>query len=533
MILGRTPVGTLSLGELEARDKQGVDDLLAIVFETADKNKIYTATFDYYDRQAGQVFTKRLASEEYVTLPSDPVSNAYFSGLLVQPLQIRQSVADNDRAAGRGAPCNGTITIMNVDGELDTFTRDASVGGRAIEIKAVDVGRPFADATTVFKGVITAMEFDTESIEFRISCRSALLDTPINDDHRFLGTGDGEGGSDLEGKVKPAGLGPCFGVQPPYLGLVGGKHSYLLSGGAALPIEGSVEVFDKGVALVEVGSAPTSGQFSVDTTTGILTLGAAAEFLTVNFTGYVPRGKNAANAIETLLVDFGGLTAEEVDQQSFATFGSDQNADVGKWFGTDESTVNDGITLFLRGTTGFGALDRTGVYVVGQLKAPSGGIRAVFDESNIISIRRDPGPKALNPPAFRHNVGYQLNETPTKDVATGASETQRAFMFEQYREETDKNDNLKVVHLNSKPFFTPALFALSAAAQAEATRLVALFDGALNIYSVRTSSLILELSIGQQVRINVPRLDLIDATATILGVVLDVKSAITDLVVFA
>ena len=540
-ILGLTAFAdTLSLTEFRPGDIEAVFDPLAIVFEAADQNLIYLATINYYDISGAEAAIVRLGSEDFVTQPSDDPAHTFFRGVIQQPLNIRQTVADNVRAAGRGAPCTGTISFVNIDGVLDDVLVPNAVNGREIVVERLDQGKPYAEAQTLFKGIIQAMDFDTDQITLTVSCKNVLLDTPLNDDNRFDGTGGIEGGNDLKDKVKPMALGYTFGVAPLFVGLIDGLPTYMVSGGDALPIQDVKEVFDSGIRLTQVASSPTSGEYSIDTNTGALTLGAnPAGTVTCNIEGYVSSvdgefKSSAADIIETMLIEFAGFGEDEINATDFSTLNSDQNAPIGLWFGASPVSINQAISRVLESVTGYGALDREGVFRVGQLKEPGGAIRAVFDESNTLQFSRvRPQPEALNPPSFRHNVGYQFNHTPITDVASATPEDQRSFMEEAYREASDENLTLQTIHTASEPFFTAGLFRNLTDAAAEAARLLDLFDGDFQVYRIRTRSLILELAVGQNVRVNFPRFGLSDANATILGLNLDVQNSFTDIVVFA
>ena len=89
----------------------------------------------------------------------------------------------------------------------------------------------------------------------------------------LVGAGGADGGADLSGKDIPAAFGHVFGVPAIYLGTIGARHSYMVSGGRALPIAGIDSVYDRGELIPQVAFPPSTGQCSIDLATGIVTLG--------------------------------------------------------------------------------------------------------------------------------------------------------------------------------------------------------------------------------------------------------------------
>lgn len=471
-----------------------------------------------------------MASETYVSLPGDTDANRHYRGILDQPLRLNRSVIGPDTPAGRFGFATGELEALNGDGFLDALLGSAGFDGRQIVVKAVARGTSLDQARTVFQSVMALVSADLDVARFDLRSRDFLLRQSLQSE-RFTGAGGAEGGDDLKDKLKPAAFGAPKGVTPVYLGLIGGKHSYMVSGGDVLPIADVPAFYDKGEALTKVGSAPVAGEYSVDTATGIVTIGGTVPSLpTCNIDGYAPDGdfKQSTADIVLEVLDLAGLSNTRIDFTSFSNLNSDQPAPVELWIGTAETSALRVVATLLRGVTAWGDFNRLDSFAVGQLKEPSSVIRAVFDATNLLDIERLTPPAVMNPPAWRHEVAYGFNYTVSADVSILATEDQRSFMAEPWRIAAASNGAIAVKHVGSQTFFTPGRFVAEADAQTEATRLSLLYENKA-IYRLSTMDVAPELDIGQSVQVTAPRFGLERRRATILAQSIDLRSGEVDL----
>lgn len=491
---------------------------------------------------SGIVGTERLyfSSHGYLSRPTDAEPNRYYPPAAVQPLLLRRSVVGGDTPVGSFGPGFAEIEILNADGALDQTLARAGFAGHPVAVKAVaraaGVPQPLDGAQILFRGVTERVTQDLDRVRLGAATLGLQLDSPL-EDGSFAGTGGLEGGADLAGKRYPTALGFAAGISPPYLGVVGGLHAYRVAGGDGLPIQDVPAFYDKGEALAKVGGAPGSGEYSVDTATGLVQIGgaSAATFPTCDVEGYAPGGsfkQTTADIIQAVIEDFGQATGIVLDGYALAVMNADQPAIVGAWYGPDNTaTRGQAIAEFLRGAMAWGGVDRQGVFDLGVLKAPSGAVRMILDQGNVFEAVPVPGPAIVNPPPWRVEVGYGFNPSVTSDVSPAAGDAQRQFMAERWRLGVAAKPAVKARHLSSETFFVPGLFKSKADAEALAARLLSLFETA-RVVTLRTGMTSPQLDIGQPVEIRLPRFNLDGRIGTILGYAVNVAAGTTDLEVF-
>lgn len=480
--------------------------------------------------------TVYLATHDYVSLPGDASANRYHAGR-VSALRLRRSAQGGGGIGGARAFTDGELELANPDGALDPYFLGGHVDGREITVRALNRAEPpggesLDDATVVFRGIMTRPEIDSRRVRLPLRCRGATLDQPLQSE-RFAGAGGAEGGEDLADRAKPAALGRTRGVSPIYLGVIGGKHSYMVSGGDFLPISAVPAFYDRGVALTAVAGTPTAGEYAVDTATGIVTIGGTVPTgPTCDIDGWAPDGSwlsRTADIWQALVGTIGGESA--IDLASVDQMNSDQPATVGLWVGAEERNLGQVLDALLAGVTALAGCNRRGVHHLGQLRAPGGVLRAIFDDGNTVQIARAPLADVADPAPWRVAVAWGRNHTPTTDVAAAASEAQRSFMALAERKATAEDLVLQSSRRLSKPWSVPGLFAAQADAEAEASRLLALFAGRA-LWRLRTSAIADELDVGDAVELNFPRFGLERRVGTIVDWALDIGAARLDPVVF-
>jgi hypothetical protein len=471
----------------------------------------------------GGTFQVYLGSETFISRPADTNPHRYYAPYM-QELRTRRTSLGARDLGGAAAFTSGELRLGNADGALDQYFVDGHVDGREIIVRAIPRNDPrggesLDDATIILRGVMEWPGFDRTGVAVPLRCRGALLEVPVQS-QEFAGTGGAEGGDDVKGKPKPVAFGKCWGVSPVYLGVISGKHCYLASGGDCLPINDVPNFYDKGVALTKVASGPTAGQYSIDTATGIITIGGTRpELPTCNIEGYAPGGSfktTTANIWKELVETFAGEINAFIDGDSVDDMNADQAAEVGIYVGATERTVAQVVNELLAGVTALAGCNRQGKHHIAQLKAPGGVIRAVFDETNLRNVERIRGPQVTAPPAWKIRVGWRRNYTPTKDVASGAADSQVQFMAEEFRFAEASDTTIQDRHKRSQVHEVRGLFAAEADAQSEANRLLGLFDGRA-LYKLSANNVAPELDLGQTIEITWPRFGMTKALGVIVG----------------
>ena len=475
--------------------------------------------------------TVRFASEPYISTPTDNPANTYWRGTALQPLSLRRTALQGDAPNGL-SDVRGFIDLARETGgnalELGT------VSGRPVIVRGLKRGDPLSAQELLFQGRAGQPSINGDLLEVPINDRTGLLERALQTD-AFAGTGGVEGGADLEDKPKPAAYGYVFGVSPVFLGLIGGNLSYQVSGGAALPIQDVPAAYVDGNALTKVASGPVSGEYSIDTATGILTAGGTFDGnLTCDIEGYAPSAtlkSTAADIIEEMLVA-GPLTSADLDTAAFTALNTAQPAAVGFWAGSDPISIAAAVDDVLSQVLALGGFNRSDIFSVSQLTGSPGTAVASFDDTSAFNIDESNPPAILNPPAWRHSGGWQKNHTVTNNVVALATEAQRAFMAVQYRESAASDSDIALKYVVTRPYFWPANFRLEADAAAEATRRVALFKAA-KIYRIETYNIDPAIDIGAAVTFASDQKNITSRTGTVIAWRLDLRRRLMELEVFA
>lgn len=474
-------------------------------------------------------------SHDFVSSPADKNPHRYYAAAALQPLTLSRSVAGGGFLANRVATAAGRCRLITGDtNALQPFYRGASTDGRSIKVMGVVEGQTLDNAVTLFDGVMDRILFSEKEVEIPVRGRERLIEAPVQSG-RYEGTGGVEGGDDLKGKYKPLALGYSWDVEPVYLGLVGGLHTFQVSSDPALPINDVPSVRIDGVSVTKVGSSPSAGEYSINTSTGLLTLGGAlGGTLRCHVEGYVNNGaivSAPSDIILSVLTDFAGVSNSRIDYSSFARFRQAQAADYGIWIGTAPRSARAVISEIMAGAAGYGGFNRADKFQLFQLQNPANAVRADFDRTNS-TITKVQGAAIIDPPPWYLSVGWRKNESPTTQIADGATEAERRFMALQYREAADSNDDIALKFASSKPVFVPANFRQESDALAEAARLLALYRDK-GLWRVKTGSVSRSLDIGQTVTLTNEQFNLNKRLGTIVGYDLDFRRRETVLEVFA
>lgn len=491
--------------------------------------------------------TVRRSDRGYNSRPTDQGGSLAYPAALMQPLRLSQSIVGG-RFGGLVSRSQGEVEIADLAGDLATTVETQRIDGRRIVVKVLDVpadgSKPsLDDARTVFEGLGRDWRVNAERVGVLLSdCGRCLSVTEAQGD-RFTGTGGAEGGDDLKGRPKPLALGYVWNAEPVYLGTIAGKHSFLVSAGWALPIQDVPAARDRGVALTKVGGTPTSGEYAIDTATGILTIGGdLPEQLTVDIEGYVRDGtfvSSAADLVLAILQDRAGLRDTQIDQAALDALDGVASAAQGLWQGATETTVERVIGDLAESVGFWAGFDRLGKFTAGLLGTPAGVIRADIGPGDIVRrgnrdmIERLPLPERVAPAVWRVVVHWQRAETVQTDMAAGAAEADREFAAVQARHAPASTGTVRQQHPQARQLEVAGRYRLEADARSEAQRLLALYAPGLARFRVTVTNQSPELDVGQTVQLTYPRWGLAAGVlATIVSVSTDAARAETDLEVY-
>ena len=466
---------------------------------------------------AGQGFTPQTTTiycsdRGFISKSTDSLVSTAFPGRARQALRVSRS-AIGARLAGITSGRVGDIEIDNLDGLFDIEAAGYAVDGRTIVVRAVAPGGSYDDAELAFQGSAKGWHFNGETIRVQLADGAVKLDTPIQSVF-YAGSGGKEGGDDIKGQPKPLCFGKAWNVEPVYLGVISGDDTYQVHNGQ---INDVPACRDRVNALTKAASPPSAGEYSVDTSDGTIRLGSTPVGpVTADVEGAAPSGtfkQTTSTILRHVLDTHTSITDIEIDSAALATLDTDAPAVVGLYVPA-QRTVRDVVGELIQGVGGYAGFDRTGRFTAGVFTTPAGAIRAVLDETNIVRaanrylIERVPLPVAIEPAAWRVRVGFKRNETVQAEAASGAAEADRKFAAERYREAVASDSDVSNRHLLATEVFVPALYATSADASTEATRLLALYAPGRALYRVTAVRMSPEIDIGTTVRVQLARFGL-------------------------
>lgn len=512
MMFGAAPFGSVPFASSVAAGGALAPNAFLALLDSAAAEHCYLADIEAWDLAGGALATLRYGSHGYASRPTDAPAMTYWHSHLSQPADFERRI-DHRGGLGGIARIDGEVTLINIDGALDTLLTDYAMDGRRLTIR---LGEP-DDRLSDFGHVLTAYGLDVDAsrdvVRLRVDDGLARLEKPIQV-ATYAGTGGLDGGADLAGKYRPL----CYGqaLNVPAVPVDAVKLIYQVHAGS---IEDVPAVYDRGVALARGAdyasqaeldtTAPAAGQYRVYKAGGYYRLGSTpagtvtADVRGDNTGGYVEK---TADVTKRLLVNQYGLTDSDFNFAALAQTNTDAPAPVGIWIGTDARPILDVIDALARGVGGYAGFNRYGVFELGVITAPAGGASATFTDEHIIAIERSPLPGDLAPVVWRVAVGYQRNYTVQTDLAASVTDARRTFASEEYRVASAADSAVKTAHVLARDLpIVEGYFAAQADAQAEANRLLALFKSRRGLYRMATKLGALRVDLGYVVSVTTSR----------------------------
>lgn len=478
----------------------------------------------------------------YNSLPTDVLANQSFPARLTQPITYTRSIGDGNRFGGSIARSNGEVVFANMDGLYDTVAVNHAVDGREVIIKRLRINGAsdvsYNASETIARLYGSYFEANCYQAVLTVRDKLYLLDLPFQDSF-FAGSGGAEGGDDLKNVPKPEAFGYCWNEEPVYLGVISGKHSYYVSDN----IDSVPAARDRGVALTLVASAPTSGQYSFNSSTGVLTIGGSLpEQLTVDIQGKIngsPFMDKTGEIILYILQNYTTLAAEEIDIGSFDTVDVQQPAPVGLYV-KGEQTVVSVVNQLLAGIGAFLRVTREGRVAIGIFRAPDGKPRITIDDGVLLrrgdrfDVERITPPAGVTPAVWRVHVGWKPNGTVQTDLASTATEDDKEFAEQAFRISSVKTDAVQTRHKYAQELNVDGRFLYEADAETEATRLLALYAPGRSVFRIGVKAVYSPiLDINEVVRFTFPRWGFDQGIlGRIVGVSLDASTNTMQLTVF-
>ena len=465
----------------------------------------YLVILEPYDPDVATVVALYYSDHGFVTEPGDSPANQYFEPRVVSALNFERHLFQRGLIGGRSIPNFGEIVLANADGGLDGFL-EYGWDDRRVQVLLGGDDFVYGDFGLVFDGTAEQIEITDDVVTVRLRDWQHKLNKPVQG-ALYAGTGGDEGGTDLTGVRKPLAFGRVLNVRPVMVDPGAGR--YQAHDGAIDDVDA---VYVGGIAYTKIAGTPAANQYAADTATGFVTVGGAplTEQVTCDVKGAKPGGTyltSVADIVEEIVTSQGGLDAGDLDSTSFTALNTANGSIVGIYFdGAGNKTVLEVLDELVASIGGYYGFDRSGKFEVGRLEAPGGTPAATFTNVEILEIDR----QATALPVHRVRLGYQPNWTVQVEFQLngGATAGRRAFTARDFRHVTAEDGSVLTKHPLAGDLEVKTLLDASAAASAEASRLLGLYKADRDLFRVRVKTQPFALELADTVRLTYPRFGL-------------------------
>jgi hypothetical protein len=478
--------------------------------------------------------TLRLATHTIVTSPTETPSNAIYDGRITEAGSFSKSLVSQGRL-GRASDSWGFIELANTDGGLDVWL-DYGFAGRSFTLKELATkGQPVAEATTLFRGTIAALESGNaaDTLQLRIRDRLAELQVPVLTT-RYAGTstsgGAGvEGEADLKDQLKPRVFGSVVNIQPKV------ANQYDLIYQVSTSAVSSIDVYDGGAALTNDGDFASLAAMLADTVApghydtckalGLFRLGGTPA-LTVTADVAEDAADLSAAGVVSRILDAIGISSSDRDADSFTALATFNSADI-ELFVDAETTALDLIGQVL-GSIGAAIVSSAdGLFQVFGLPAPVDSLPADVTPWVLVSGAWDDaedwrddfpwrdsaptsgtigeltlrdlaeggtfsfgiGPDSAGVPAWSTVLNYgRVWSTMTEGQLAGVVDVaRRTYLASQWRQAKAEDTTVRIKNPLASQISIDTLLVSQADAEAEATRQLGLYSVRRDLISFPTS----------------------------------------------
>lgn len=477
---------------------------LAALVASGFAEKHYLAVLVPYDIDGAATTTLYYSDQGFITEPGDTPGNTYFAPRITSALSFARSMFQDGIIGGSSIPSYGELRLMNPDGELDGLAGYAW-DGRAVTVKIGGADDAYTDYSTIFEGTAQGIEFTDTEVIIRLRDHQETLDLPIQTT-LYTGAGGDEGGADIKGRRKPLCFGRCMNITPVMVDAATG--TYQVHDG---PINDVDALYVGGVAYAKVAAPPGANQYSVNLTTGIVTVngGPIAAQVTCDVQGSKPSTYlvTCADIIDEIVQTYGGFASGDIDATSISDLNTANSSTVGIYVdGKTATKIAEILDELIASVGGFYGFQRAGDFEVGRMEAPSGTAAESWSEVEIMHLERMP----TATPVHRVTLGYQPSWTNQVEfqLAAGAAAAQRDFTARSFREVTTNDAAVLTKHLHADEMRLNTLLDASGSAVTEAARLLTLYKAERDVYRVQLKVQPFTVHLNDVVKITFARYDL-------------------------
>lgn len=429
----------------------------------------------------------RWANRGYISAPTDAPASAWHEPRVLGEVELAASIADALGLGGRAALGVGEILLANHDHALDDLIRWGRADGRRITLRvgevadarASDAGAPLAACRRVLVG--RTARFVAWGTTARLALADALeaIGGPLQP-VVYAGTGGMEGQAELAGQPKPVTFGQVFNIAPVFLGNVD-------LGDGALPtyqshwraIDGHTAVRERGVEMVEVGSAPGIGEWRDWPSAGAFQIGfSPAGAITADLRGDAVGfwAATLPEIVARLLTSLSpSLTPGDLDARSFDRAAIDLPGTIG-WHRAQPIDALAALEAICAGALAHLWATREGRIGLSALSPPAAAPDLVLDRPDIIAAEPTPAPASFWPLPAAIEVEHGRTWEVLTDLAGSVPEGLRARLSAASQVARVVSSTAALFTGRTRALRLPALYASGADALARATAVRALVD---------------------------------------------------------
>ena len=368
--------------------------------------------------------TFRWATADYAMLRTDANPRQY-DGRVSNPGSLTRSISLSPIEAASITYNGGALTMINVDGALDTIFDDFEMRGCPIDIRFGIAGTPWADFTVLCRLIAQSWDVGVDDATINLGDPTSLFDDNIAFT-TFTGDGGINGTADLAGQMRPIVYGEVYNMAPVLVDEVqqiyqandGPVLSFdaVRDGGMPLTLSGNVGSY----AVLEATSVPP-GSYATWRGGGCFKLGSIPVFrVTADVTGRTGAGNSLggisialklAQEVKAITGSGTGVVPLQIDETTFNALALTGRNEVTGWVVSEPTTYRAVMDILVGSVVAFWGANRSGAIFVRGFDAPdpAGAIVARYDDVDISQIDRISMPEGYEAGHRSQTVLYARN----------------------------------------------------------------------------------------------------------------------------
>lgn len=452
---------------------------------------------------AGTEHAQYLATRDVIFSASDPTApNREYDGRVLTALSVTRELYSDGQIGGASVPSMGTVEIA-VDSawivaNMATW-RGYGWDGAAIIIRRGPLGSELlSEHTTIFSGMCSGENSFGATVSIGIGDLQLALAKDVQTT-TYSGAGGFNGEADLKNSIVPAVFGKVYRAKPVWV-----DQANLWAD--LDPVRGlaSVDaVYEGGYAMVaDAANPPAAGKYYKDLANGRIRFTTKpVKEITVDCTGV---GSTTAAGIASWIMQNQAGLSGKVDAASVTALDALNSSAVG-YYVSDKTSCQDVIDALINSIGGFYD-GSSGTVVFGRVDAPT----ATGPDDAAVSLYIEDADLELKGTSIKPEASppYKVNLKHSKcwagaynenDFLGAASNAERAFMGEEFREESYTTAATATLHKLSNPLEIETLLTDATAAQTEVARRAGLYSVQREVLEIKIEVQPFGITLGSQV----------------------------------